>query len=495
MRLFVLAGALFVFSFIPVQATDRPNVLLIYTDDQTYQTLGCYRNEGAWPWVNTPNLDRLAAEGMRFTSAYGAAWCTPSRACLLTGKLPHGIDGVKIKSVLDGGYDPLVCRFWPAELRKSGYETAMIGKWHLGHDSGHGREWDYSLVWDQADIKGDWYNNQILTLNGGPKEKFPGYSTDIYTQHATDFIRRPHEKPWLMWLCYNAPHNPQTVAHRHADRYRDADVSIPRDVFGPRPGKPSYLQTFTQWKASADASHPVPVQSNGTPLPEVVRAYNRLVCAIDEGVGQILKSLEEIGQLEKTVIVFTSDQGFAWGNHGFAWKVGPYDACLRMPLLVRYPKVVQPGTVCHRPVTIVDIAPTILNLTGVTVPWELHGHDLTPLFVSGDAEPNREALMEFFRWEFGSETDRGITDGRNMSGVPWWIFYRHGKYKYIRTLEKDEIEELYDLESDSEEMNNLAISPEEQGRLAEYRNRFLAELNRTKAKLTPNLPVPKALKP
>ena len=145
-----------------VQAADkRPNILFIYTDDQSHRTVGCYQDQGAWPWVKTPNIDRLASEGVRFTSAYGAAWCTPSRACVLTGLLPHGIQGMNMTAVLKGSYDPQVRRFWPAALRKAGYRTAMIGKWHLGEDTGHGRDWDHSVIWNQADIKGDWYNDQL----------------------------------------------------------------------------------------------------------------------------------------------------------------------------------------------------------------------------------------------------------------------------------------------------------------------------------------------
>ncbi len=472
-------------------AAERPNVLLIYTDDQTFRTLSCYRDQGAWPWVSTPHIDRLAAEGMRFTSAYGAAWCTPSRACVLTGKLPHGIQGLNIKSVLDGGYDPQVCRFWPAELRKSGYETAMIGKWHLGHDSGHGRDWDHSVVWDQADIKGDWYNDQTLSVDGGTHQTVPGYSTDVYTQFATDFVRRAHDRPWLMWLCYNAPHNPQTIAPRHLERYHAVDVPTPADVFGPRPGKPEYMQKFTQWKPGPDEGERSPVNSSNRPLAQIVQEYNRVVCALDDGVGRLLASLEETGQLDRTVILFTSDQGFAWGDHGFSWKVGPYDACLKMPLLVRYPRLVPSGRVCRRPVTVVDLAPTIMSLTGCHVPWELHGHDLTPLLANGEAEPDRSAMMEFFRWEFGAQTDKGITQDRTMSGVPWWIFLRHDHYKYIRTLVPNEIEELYDLNADPQEMKNLALEPQGQTLLGVYRERFMAELKRTQAGLVNNLPAPR----
>jgi arylsulfatase A-like enzyme len=154
----------------------RPNILFIYTDDQSQRTLGCYREEGAWPWVRTPNIDRLAAEGVRFTTAYGASWCSPSRACVMTGRLPHGIHGVHLKGVTAKGeaYDPSTVPFWPAALRKSGYQTALIGKWHIGQNAAHGVLWDHSAVWDQNVIKGDWYNDQDLAIDGAHAEDAAG---------------------------------------------------------------------------------------------------------------------------------------------------------------------------------------------------------------------------------------------------------------------------------------------------------------------------------
>jgi arylsulfatase A-like enzyme len=228
----VRALALLVLAVVPAQEKPRPNVLLIYTDDQSYRTLSCY--EGAWPWVRTPNIDRIAAEGVRFTHMYGAAWCTPSRASLLTGLLPHGIKGLDVPKVVGGGsYDPAVCRFWPAELRRAGYHTAIVGKWHLGKDRGHGRDWDHSAIWDQDAPRGDWYNDQAMIVDGGPSRPVPGYSTDVFSRFAVDYVRRSGEKPWFLWLSTNAPHMPNTVHPRHQDRYAGAEVPVPGDVFGP----------------------------------------------------------------------------------------------------------------------------------------------------------------------------------------------------------------------------------------------------------------------
>lgn len=457
-----------------VEKTDRPNVLFIYTDDQSQRTLGCYRDEGAWPWVQTPNIDRLAAEGVRFATAYGASWCSPSRTCVLTGRLPHGIHGVHLKGVTAKGeaYDPTTAQFWPAELRKGGYETAHIGKWHVGQNAGHGRFWDHSVVWDQNVIKGDWYNNQDLAIDGAPKQMVPGYTTDVFTRFASDFIRRKHDNPWLLWLCYNAPHLPNTTHPRHKDLYTDAEVDVPSDVFGPRPEKPVYMHEYAMFKQAPDGS---PLYG-GKPLPDVVRAYNRLVSAVDEGVGELRRALEESGQLDNTLIIFTSDQGFAWGEHGFAWKVGPYDACLRMPLIFRLPGPVAKSGVCRQPAAIVDVIPTMLGFTGVELPWTMHGHDLRPLLRDPAAVTDKPVMMEHLGLRFGDanaeEVSSNITNGRNY--VPWWQFLRQGRYKYVATFVPDEIEELYDLETDPQELKNLAMNPANRPLLEEYRAKLQA---------------------
>jgi len=478
-------------------AAARPNILFIYTDDQSQRTLGCYRDEGAWPWVRTPNIDRLASEGVRFTTAYGASWCTPSRACVLTGLLPHGIQGMRLHerrvkgrewSVLGEGYDPEVARFWPEELRKAGYETAMIGKWHIGRNAGHGRLWDHSVVSDQNTAKGDWYNDPELGIDGAAPGVVRGYATDLYTRFATGFVKRSHDKPWMLWLCYNAPHLPLNPHPRHRDQYTDAEVPVPADVFGPRPDKPAYMREFTMFRRAPDGS---PLHGRKVPLPEAVRAYNRLASAVDDGVGELLRALEESGQLDRTLIVFTSDQGYAWGEHGFAWKVGPYDACLRMPLIFRLPGRVACGAVCRQPASIVDLAPTLLGFAGVPLPWEMHGRDLRPLLSSPRASPDEPVLMEHFYSKFGAETDSGVTGDDIAGGVPYWLFLRQGRYKYIRTLVPDEIEELYDLETDPRELTNLALDARHRATLEDFRSRLLAELDRTGAGCVNSLPPPR----
>lgn len=468
---------------------ERPNILFIYTDDQSFRTLGSYAEQGARQWVDTPHIDRLAEEGVRFTTAYGGSWCSPSRASVLTGLLPHGIEGVDIVSnqqqadgkswaVEGSAIDRDTAQMWPQVLRNAGYNTAMVGKWHLGQDAGHGWLWDHSVVWDQNTPKGDWYNDQSLSIDGGAPQVVPGYSTDVYTEFAVDYIEQSHDEPWFLWLNYNAPHLPNTVHPRHADLYRTAEVPIPDDIFGPRENKPDYMRDRTMFRKNPEGGDPIWWKWT---LPEMVRGYNRLVSSIDEGVGELLEALEKTGQLDNTLVVFTSDQGMAWGEHGFAWKVGPYDACLKMPLIFRLPGKVKPGGVVDQAATILDVVPTLLGFAEVELPWEMHGYDLRPLLEEPTMKVDRLVYMEHFHSHFGAAANPATVSEEDATwkGVPWWMFLMDGRFKYIRTLASGQVEELYDLELDPNELKNLAVDPAYDGKLKEYRKALALELKRT----------------
>ncbi|MCF3650619.1 sulfatase-like hydrolase/transferase [Synoicihabitans lomoniglobus] len=480
-------------------ADNRPNVLFIYTDDQSHRTLSSYLEEGARPWVKTPNIDRLAIEGVRFSMAYGASWCAPSRAIVLTGQQPHAIQGVDLNrdphsprawATMSDGWDPAVARMWPRELREAGYETAMIGKWHVGQNAGHGDLWDHSVVWDQNTPQGDWYNNQSLSVDGAPAEVVPGYSTFVYTDFAEDYMRRDHDKPWLMWLCYNAPHLPNTVHADAKDHYRDVEVAIPEDWYGPRVGKPTYMRTLTMFEPDIEGRPRYGHRS--VRLEDLIVGYNRLVVSLDEAIGRLYKTLEETGQLDNTVIVFTSDQGFAWGERGYAWKVGPYDACLRMPLIVRYPGEARAGGVVRSPVGIMDVVPTILSYTGVEVDWPLHGRNLRPALRDPAAGVPGRVLTEHFLSSFGDQIQTAVTDENNFTRtIPWWLAVSEGDLKYIRSLVPDEIEELYDVRADPDEQRNLALESAHRADLLRMRAALLEELEATDAHFIATLPAPR----
>jgi len=465
----------------------RPNILYIFTDDQSIRSVSCYPE--AHPWVKTPNIDRLAAEGVRFATCYTGAWCMPSRATALPGKLQHGIETMRMVGRYPGStYDPEACPFWPRVFRKNGYVTGMIGKWHTGADTGHGRDWDYSAVWDhtQPKVYGGYYRNQKISFNGAKPKAVGGYSTDNYTRYAVDFIsERAKEpaKPWYLWLCYDAVHGPYAAARRHGGDYRDTSpVPVPKDIFPPRPTKPAYMKNYGVWKKGKDGK---PVG-----LDAAVRKYNRAVRALDEGVGKVVEALRKTGQLDNTLIVFTSDQGFAWGQHGFKWKYAPYDANLRAPLIVRLPGTVAKGKVCTHPVGGHDLIPTFFALAGIDLPWAMHGRDITPLLTDPKADWDHPVMLENTKYYYGADTVQDKRPGWN--GVPWWIFLRRGKYKYIRTLVANEIEELYDLEADPAELVNLALDPAYGKVVLSYRKQLLDELKRTGAAMADSLPAVKA---
>ncbi|MFP6612421.1 MAG: sulfatase-like hydrolase/transferase [Pirellulales bacterium] len=466
----------------------RPNILYIFTDDQSIRSVGCYPE--AHDWVRTPNLDRLASEGVRFTTCYTGAWCQPSRATALTGRLQHGIHALSKKPPPGRIADS----YWPTEFRKAGYHTGMIGKWHTGKDKGHGRAWDYSAIWDHTNgpVYGGYYVNQSIDFNG-QRKKVDGYSTDNYTDWAVDYVKERAAKPdqpWYLWLCYDGVHHPFMPAERHEDEYPQTPlVPVPADIYPPRPDKPRYMRNFTVWKKLEDGQakciRRTPAHFGRT-LTELVRQYNRAVRSIDEGVGRVLAALEQTGQLENTLVIFTSDQGYAWGQHGFAWKYAPYDDNLRAPLLVRYPKRFPRGAVCEEPVAGHDLIPTFFALADIELPWRMHGRDILPLLENPKSRLETPVMLENLRDYYGRDTDAGT--GPGIDGVPWWIFLRKGKYKYIRTLVKDEVEELYDLDADPGELQNLAVRRENHKLLAQFREMLLAELRRTDAGLIDNLP-------
>ncbi len=467
----------------------RPNILYIFADDLSHRTISCYPE--AHDWVNTPNIDRLAKEGVRFTTCYTGAWCQPSRATALTGHLQHGIQWMRAKT--DSSEQP--CPYWPAAFREAGYHTGIIGKWHTGKDKAHGRAWDYSAIWDHTNgrVYGGYYVKQRIDFNGGPPKKVGGYSTDNYTGWAVEYVKAragEPDRPWYLWICYDAVHHPFKEAARHQDKYRKTPpVPVPEDIYPPRPDKPRYMRNYGVWRRAEDGqplcTRPTPAHFGRT-LTEAVQQYNRAVRALDEGVGKVMAALEATGQLDNTVVVFTSDQGYAWGQHGFAWKYAPYDANLRAPLLVRYPKRYPRGAVCKQAVAGHDLIPTFFALAGIDLPWKMHGRDISPLLENPQAEWNEPVMLENLFNHYGSDTSAG--HGAGSGGVPWWIFLRKGKYKYIRTLVANEVEELYDLETDPEELHNLAVEQDFHDLLDQFRRMMIDELKRTDAEMVDHLP-------
>ena len=509
-------------------AEARPNILFIYTDDQSTRTVGCY--EDAFDFVKTPNIDALAKTGVRFSRAYIGSWCMPSRATMLTGLHQHGVESMRMEGKYPGSaYDPKQCPFWPAVFRQHGYITAQIGKWHTGVDGGFGRDWDYQIIWNRpkyVENSPNYYHDQMTEFNGGQPKLVKGYTTDNYTQWAVDFIKgkgRPNkDKPWYLWLCYGAVHGPFTPADRHKGEHGGAKIPVPKDVYPPRQGKPKYVQKMEHWEPAGPKhvrpglqitiGEPVekkvrelgPVGMRdipGKPLREWIKQYHEGVLAIDEGVGRVLKALKDSGQDENTLVVFTSDQGFAWGQHGFKSKVAPYHATVGAPLIIRPPQSKSKktaGRVVTEPVSGVDLPPTFFAQAGLPLPWKMHGEDLSPLLENPQSKRTNPAMLVHTGKIYGSATAKiPLADDPKLyhgPGIPWYVMLAEGRYKYIRNLIKGEMEELYDLDRDPEELTNLALDPLHAKRLVTFRKKAITELHRTKAPFAANQPRPSTLR-
>ena len=502
---------LLVFLCTAAHAASKPNILFIYTDDQPYKTVGCYPESP--DWVKTPNIDALAASGVRFHRSYLGAWCMPSRASLLTGLLQPAVQTMRMEGTYPAStYDPAKCRFWPAELRKHGYHTAHIGKWHTGTDTGYGRDWDRQIVWNRPgnpQNAGNYYVDQIVSIDG-QEQKVGGYSTDNYTQWAIDYIqgkKRDTAKPWYLWLCYGAVHGPTTPADRHKGAYKGNKADVPADIFGPRADKPKYLDKTQAWVPGKDGEprkgkaakrkNNFDHDEAGMPLSKWVQQVNECALAIDEGVGRVIAALKDSGQFDNTLVIYTADQGFALGEHGCSIKVAPYDANIASPLIVSMPSQLPQGKVCNQPVNSPDLVSTILAFTGMKEPWPMHGHDMTSLLKAPEtAAWDHPTLLVHTGDHYGADTHPIPTDEAELThtgNVPWWILLRDGKFKYIRNLTAGEMEELYDLEADPEELKNLARVPGHQQQIEALRAKAMDELKRTNAPFAEALPPTMAL--
>jgi arylsulfatase A-like enzyme len=436
----------------------------------------------------------------------------PSRASLLTGLLPHAIESMTMAGVYPGStYDPAKCPFWPAVFRQNGYHTAQIGKWHTGTDTGYGRDWDFQIVWNRPghpENAGNYYTGQILSVSG-QERLVDGYSTDNYTRWAVEYIEGKHRepgKPWYLWLCYGAVHGPTTPADRHQGKYAGNEAPVPADIIGPWPDKPKYLERTSAWERGRDGKVAMKSREKrqgnfdtdqpGLKYDDWVQQVNECAMAIDEGVAQVMAALERSGQLKNTLVVYTADQGYALGEHGFSQKVAPYDATIASPLIVSRPGVIPEGKVCRHPVNAPDLVALFCNVADIQPTWKMHGRDIRPLLADPEnADWDSPMLFTHTGRSYGSDTREVPTDARltDTANTPWYAMLRDGRYKYIRTLVRGETEEIYDLASDPEELTNLAADPLHRTLLETLRARTIEQLRQTDAGFADSMPPTKAM--
>ena len=480
-RLIFLALSLVPVCFAPAaEGARRPNILFIFADDQPDRVISCYEN--AYPFARTPNIDRLAKEGVRFRECHTGSWCQPSRTSFLTGRLQHAVQSVAITTYPEASYDPAVDRFFPSVFRARGYWTGMIGKWHLGPDVGHGREWDWSVIWDRCGKANSfaYYENQLVRVQGKPNEPLGGYSTDRYTELAETFLKEsPRDKPWFLWLCYGAVHGPTTPADRHKGIYQDEKVPVPADIFGPRPDAPTHFREIDDWKPGPDG---VPVLKKGRPLDKMVQQYQECTLAVDEAVGRLMSLLEKSGQLSNTVVVYVADQGFALGQHGLTAKQQPYHANIGAPCIVRFPARFPQGAVVNDPVTSADFAVTFHRLAGIEPAWKMHGRDLTPVLEApGRNHLDHSLVLTSTSQDYGkAAVEQAARDSKDFTPKAGnggnWLMLHDGQFKYIRRICKTGEEELFDTRNDPDESHNLAAKPEHRASLLRLRQQLDQEM-------------------
>ena len=456
---------------------DRPNILYIFTDDQTYRTVSCYPR--AYNYANTPNIDSLAANGIRFDQAYIGAKCVPSRATALTGRLQFSVNANEDGSAIQGN------TYWMPTVRDSGYYMGMIGKWHWGAGAAahqHGTSWDWSVVWDHGAYKpyDSYYNNQYVMINGAPDTPLGGYSTDRYTDYAEQFINERAQasgSPWFLWVCYAGVHGPYTPADRHKGTLDGApETAIPVDVFGPRPGKPSHFQD-SKWTLGADGKP----YFKGKSLDFWAKQQTEAVASIDEGVGRIVAALQATNQIDNTIIIFTSDQGYVWGNHGLKGKIDPYETAVRAPFIVSNPARFPVNKVCKAPINGPDVIRTFHAWANAEPALFMPGRDITPVLVDPESETVLDAWSEtptlttyvqnrYEPLEMANRLANEDWQGAMYdTDTPWYFFINVKNFKYTRYANPDRFEELYDMDTDPEELVNLALLPQYKSKVLEMR--------------------------
>jgi N-acetylglucosamine-6-sulfatase len=438
----------------------RPNIVFVLLDDLRWDDIGC----AGHPFVQTPHIDRLAKEGVRFRNAFATTpLCSPSRASFLTGQYAHAHQ-VRDNTNNDALSHRLVT--FPRLLQQAGYETAFVGKWHMGTDDSPRPGFDY---W--VSIKGQGTYTDPEINEDGKTVKVSGYATDVFTERALRFLQRPHAKPFLLYLAHKAVHPELTQRADGSVSDPNASVFLPaqrhKNLYAgaPVPRRPNARDTLEGKPALQRKIGNLPPLGRDTGTSdETIRNRLRMLAAVDEGLGRLLQTLEETKQLDNTLVLFTSDHGYFYGEHGLSVERRlAYEETIRIPLLIRYPRLVRAGTTLAPLVLSLDLAPTLLELAGAPVPRQMHGRSLVPLLQGKTANPRPSFLVEYF-------TDTVFPRVHRMG----YQAVRTERWKYIRYTELEGMDELYDLQTDPYEMKNLVREPGTQRVLGELK----AELER-----------------
>ncbi len=434
------------------QPAKRRNILFILTDDHRYDALGFMK---AQPFLETPNLDSLAREGAHLKNAFvTTALCSPSRASILTGKYAHQHKIVDNNTAIPPG-----TQFFPQLLQKAGYQTAFFGKWHMGN--GGDEPQPGFNKWVSFRGQGSYLPEKNGLNIDGKHVPQKGYITDELTDYALDWLKdRPKDQPWFLYLSHKAVHASFIPAERHKGKYKDA-------VFTPPPTmeatgemarhRPMWVQNQRDSWHGVDFAY-----YQDRPIGDYYKTYAETLLAVDESLGRVLAELKQRGELDSTLIVYMGDNGFAFGEHGLIDKRTAYEESMRVPMLARCPELFSGGRVVKEVVANIDIMPTFLAAAGVAPPEGIPGRNFLPL-LEGKTIPWRDGLLYEYYWE------------RNFPMTPTMHALRGDRYKYIHYYGIWDNDELYDLQEDPLETNNLIFSRKD---IAQRMNTQLFDLMR-----------------
>ncbi len=446
----------------PIKGSEQPrNVVFILSDDHRFDFMGF---TGKVPWLKTPNMDRMAAHGRYFPNAFvTTSLCSPSRASILTGLYSHSHEIVDNQAPMPDGLT-----FFPQYLQQAGYQTGFFGKWHMG-DMGDSPQPGFDH-WESFKGQGTYYECE-LNINGEHFE-YPDsvYMSELLTNHAVDWLdSRDKTKPFFLYLSHKAVHAEFMPSRQYNDVYKGEPLVLP-DTY--KTTKPERM--LKDGKSYADNNSENPDYNYGEGrIPDWVKEqrfswhgvdypyhgkqkfedfyikYCETVLGVDESIGRVLDALKKEGLLESTLVIYMGDNGFSFGEHGLIDKRHFYEESVKVPFIVHCPELVDGGEYITKMIQNIDVAPTILEVAGLNAPEHFHGKSILPLLKGEEVEWRDRIFYEYY-WEY----DFPMTP--TVHGV------RTDKYKYMRYHGVWDTNELYDLENDPEEKNNLIASPEHQ---------------------------------
>ena len=437
------------------------NIVFILSDDHRYDFLGFMKQ--APSFLETPNLDRMARQGAHLVNAFvSTSLCSPSRASILTGQYMHHHRVVDNQRPVPKG-----TVFFPWYIQKAGYQTAFVGKWHMGHDHDEPRPgFDH---WVSFKGQGEYFD-PLLNVNG-KRKRFKGYNADVLTDQALAWLKgvRDRKRPFFLYLAYKAVHYPFQPAKRHLGRYAKAKVKRPVTMANTERNYRTQPRWVRQRRYSIHGvDHMETGQYDNDPVPSFDDLYKRFcetVHGLDENVGRVLKYLDESGLSESTLVLYMGDNGFALGEHGFYDKRDAFEASIRVPMLAYAPGMIKPGTKVTQMVQNIDVAPTLLAEAGVEPPAsaKMDGRSFLPL-LQGRTIPWRDHILYEYHWEW------------NFPATPTVLAFRTDRYKYIYYHGLWDLDGFYDLKTDPHERHNLIKVPAYREQIEAMKKQLFDEL-------------------